>query len=542
MSITGLNVSKKESPTVKLISLANSDPGLRPRFSLALANLASAIRNDVAGEVSQHDQQLCDKDHIIQEIDSDRPDIIGISVPFGTHEVFSTLLQRIQNIPNYTPLIVLGGSLATLNVNHYLEQNGDVIVCVGRGEVTMKDIIELWGGKRTLEEVRNIKFAGTDGGIVRGKRDWTSPNLDLDLTLLDDTLDANGVFVGEMSSGCQASCSFCPRGAKGLWTSSSNDQLERLLENLQPYYEQRPSISRFISFADEDLFGPDDKNVDRRVVNIFSLLNQYGFSAYVNSRIDNVFRPDRDKDWHTRRIETWKTLTDLGLTRCFVGVESGVESQLSRFNKGVTVEQNTIGLRILSLCEIPVHLGFITFDPLMTLDELVAAYEYQCRTDILLPGDAALDANEIYQTAVSGEIHSPDPLYRKIRFTLGDMKTLQHSKYLGMVKKEGLARSYDLNSGAFDVQYMDARIGLVVKYIRTWKKLVRGLHASWIFTNKSHKQVQQSLYQDFGFDLLGKLIQVIMDNEVDSEEMDNAFSSIVELQLDDLRRSCSVAA
>ena len=96
MSITGLNVSKKESPTVKLISLANSDPGLRPRFSLALANLASAIRNDVAGEVSQHDQQLCDKDHIIQEIDSDRPDIIGISVPFGTHEVFSTLLQRIR--------------------------------------------------------------------------------------------------------------------------------------------------------------------------------------------------------------------------------------------------------------------------------------------------------------------------------------------------------------------------------------------------------------------------------------------------------------
>ena len=73
------------------------------------------------------------------------------------------------------------------------------------------------------------------------------------------------------------------------------------------------------------------------------------------------------------------------------GVESGVDSILERFNKETTGDQNALAIRTLSALGVPTRFTYITFDHLMTLEELKATYAFQGRTDLLLRPHAAPD-------------------------------------------------------------------------------------------------------------------------------------------------------
>lgn len=77
----------------------------------------------------------------------------------------------------------------------------------------------------------------------------------------------------------------------------------------------------------------------------------------------------------------WRTLCERGLRRCLFGVESGVSSILRRFNKETTSDQNALAIRTLSALA---RYTYITFDHLMTAEELLATHAFQARTDLLL--------------------------------------------------------------------------------------------------------------------------------------------------------------
>ena len=79
------------------------------------------------------------------------------------------------------------------------------------------------------------------------------------------------------------------------------------------------------------------------------------------------------------------------------GVESGVDSILERFNKETTGYQNALAIRTLSALGVPTRFTYITFDQLMTLEELKATYAFQGRTDLLLRPMPHLSAEEIVQ-------------------------------------------------------------------------------------------------------------------------------------------------
>jgi len=63
-------------------------------------------------------------------------------------------------------------------------------------------------------------------------------------------------------------------------------------------------------------------------------------------------------------------LKEAGLTRVFIGVESGTERGLLTFNKRTTVAQNVNALATLDKLGIGYKIGFIFFDPYTTFEEL----------------------------------------------------------------------------------------------------------------------------------------------------------------------------
>ena len=75
-------------------------------------------------------------------------------------------------------------------------------------------------------------------------------------------------------------------------------------------------------------------------------------------------------------------LKEAGLRSLFLGIESGSDSQLRRYCKGVTAEQSVEAIELLTKLGIEQDIGYIIFDPLVTVDELMQTVEFLERCNL----------------------------------------------------------------------------------------------------------------------------------------------------------------
>jgi hypothetical protein len=508
-------------PTVKLVALYHPEVFPLPRLALGISDIARAVRRQMIGQVNLCDMQLGKNlEDVFVEIQRERPDIIGISATFGQQDILEALLGRLGDMGQYRPQLVLGGSLAALNAKLILERYPHVFIAMGPGEATMCDVVRHFIGEIANCEITDVLLINADGRQLRTDRlnnreyDEALPELDL----LDETLGRNGVMQLESSRGCSYACSFCPREHKGIWVGDSPATLKHILPELDSAYRKRPGIARKIFLVDEEFIGyrPDDEAL-QRAEGVCRTLKDYGFRFETSSRIDQVYRTNRDRTWHTRRIAFWRKLSRDGLDRCLFGVESGVDSILARFNKKTSSHQNVQALRILSACGVPRRCTYITFDPMMSMDELIETYQFQARRDILLAPLSQLSEAEIFDGIHDDEFireHALNqPFFKEISYMLVSMECLIGSPYLTEVEKRGLAGANNLAMGRREASYVEPLIGQFSYYSQCW--IDRNF--SFDYTLKSVEKIAQSgvreLVRDFrnlikekSFELLGKMI------------------------------------
>lgn len=188
--------------------------------------------------------------------------------------------------------------------------------------------------------------------------------------------------------------------------------------------------------------------------------------------MDQVARLDQGLDWHAGRAQMWRTLVQRGLRRMLFGVESGVDSILERFAKETTGQQNALAIRTLSALGVPTRFTYITFDHLMTLEELKASYDWQGRTDLLLrplphltPAQIARgvrDEDFVAKTAAGAPLHSA------ISYMLVSMECLIGAAYTRKVQAAGLAGTARPSMGRVDARFADWRIGVASHWAQSW--------------------------------------------------------------------------
>jgi hypothetical protein len=161
-------------------------------------------------------------------------------------------------------------------------------------------------------------------------------------------------------------------------------------------------------------------------------------------------------------MQFWSDIVDAGLDRCLFGVESGVASILKRFNKKTTPRQNAQAIRVLSALDVPIRATYITFDQLMTMDELVDSYVFLGRRDLLLRPSSFSNYGELYDIVTSDDASrehaSGKPFYSQVSYMLVTMEALIGSKYLTYVEEAGLAGEYKLSMGCRKARFIDPRI------------------------------------------------------------------------------------
>lgn len=468
-------IERLDRPRVRLVALYHPENFPLPRFALGIGDIARSLRKQMIGDVQLSDMQLgASSIDIVNDVLKEQPDIVAISATFGQNDLLDEVLQSLSGTDGYDPLIVVGGSLAVLNAEALLQKFPKLVVATAAGELTMCEIVRHFWGELPLSEVSGIAYM-SDGVVMRTPR-ISNRNFDdimPDLDLLEPILQQSGVMQLESSRGCSYACSFCPRDHKGIWTGGAPEELDRLLPDIALAYDRHPEISRKIFFVDEEFLGyRTDAAVAGRALGVAAALKAHGFRFETNARIDQVYRLTRDKAWHVERMRLWKALVENGLDRCLFGIESGVDSILERFNKKTTSEQNVQGLRILSACKIPRRCTYITFDPLMSMEELIGTYRFQGRKDLLLK-----DLRHIPEGELFDGIHDPTfvaihglgrPFYEQISYMLVSMECLIGSKYLAEVEHAGLAGEINLNMGRREARYRDPAIGLMSECSQRW--------------------------------------------------------------------------
>ncbi|MGW9212337.1 B12-binding domain-containing radical SAM protein [Embleya sp. NPDC055664] len=573
LSLAAVNqhaIHRLARPRVLLVALYHPEHFPLPRFPLGISDLARAARRSLLGDVRLMDMQLgATLDGIVAEIREGRPDILGISATFGQHDLMIRLLDTVSTLPD-PPRVIAGGSLTARNEALLLDRYPDLLIGRGAGESTIADLIAHWHDDLTLDRVRGIGYVGAsrgNGTMIIGRQGPhrhtpASPNRLRDdflpeLDLLDATLRSHGVVQLEASRGCTNFCSFCPRAHKGQWAGGEPADLPWMLDEIDTVFRRHPSVSRTLYLVDEEFIGRGADAVPRALATA-SVLHDADFAWETSCRVDQVVHPGREVGWHAERAAMWRTLVQRGLRRCLFGVESGVDSILTRFNKETTGEQNALAIRTLSALGVPTRYTYITFDHLMTLAELEATHAFQGRTDLLLRPQPHLTPEQIVDAvrdrAFVDANSTGRPFHSGISYMLVSMECLIGAAYTHQVAKAGLAGAVRPSMGRRDAEFADWRIGLC----STWAQLWIDRNFAFDYTLKSLEKVldgdprravrrARSVIKNSAYTVLGGMLDAARETgqtrtPAARDLLDDRLRRLVDAELSLLQRRMAVAA
>lgn len=476
-------------PALVLVNPCVLDNFPVPRLNLSTAYLASHIRKSDRGRVTILDMQLgLTVEDVVAQTLAARPHLVGISVSFGQLGVARQIASRLR-ARNPRVGLVFGNVVAALGADQILSEFPDSVVATGQGEITMAELCDWVSGKCDLSDVAGISYV--EQGALRS----TLPrkfNIDELPPPALDTLPGlrrlSGALTAEFSRGCQyGACTFCPRDHKARgWQGMSAPTMLRHFEALSNA-ARTAGLRNHIFLADEEFVGREMAGLEvKRIVDFAQgLLNVNNTTSWdTEARVDQVYRPDRDLDWHVSRLRMWDLCHQAGLERLFMGIESGSEAQLRRYGKGSTINQNLMAIRLLSGLGIPLRFGFITFDPLMEgLGDLKANLRFLGRTDAFLKPDVSLAGNyEGMHAAAHDESYVRQhavgvPIYSGVSYMGATLEVLLRSPYHQMVlnferetgrKLIRTDKPVDLNMARYEVAYADPLIGHIAEASQRW--------------------------------------------------------------------------
>ena len=319
-------------------------------------------------------------------LSDEEPDIIAVSTHINTWKrwdsFYKVFVSYSENANKHIALVI-GGIIATYEYDHLLQCYPDVICSIGEGEESILSICQLYEVSKNysqfleaLEEQNcpNLVFFRKNQRVITRRSiiaDLSKENIEVNHSYLNRIVKSGGLARMEASRGCPwNNCSFCVMKWKydGVkWRPFSLDKVASEIIQLSNIGAE------IIYFTDEDFIAGDYNRLERFI----NIINEYKQNSIINPKLEFVASTsihtilyDQNGEINNS-IYIFKRLKQIGFRSLFVGIESGSETQLKRFCKGISVSEIENALQILRKCDIEPDIGYIIFDPLMDLDELI---------------------------------------------------------------------------------------------------------------------------------------------------------------------------
>lgn len=345
-----------------------------PPLSLGLGYLAAYLRGHgyTCDIFDLSCMRQADPKEIVENFKLHDYEIVGISVYTQTFPV-SRILSYVLKAMNPQISLIFGGPHATAAAGDILRECKEVDFVVRMdGERPLLGIAEQYPDFNKLSHISGLSYRDrqTEKPI---HKPLSEQSLDLDNLPFPLRSAKNGgtptfsyYCEGEQvrklaimvvsTRGCPYQCSFCI-----ISSSRCHTYKQRSAKSVLSEVETLMSVYNFnhLWFVDANFLLDSG-----RALAIARGLREID----KNLTWSCTGRPDNIVQSRSAVVE----LSKLGLVSVEVGIESGADSVLRRWNKGVTANINAEAISILKECGISIGLDFIMFDHLTTREELEA--------------------------------------------------------------------------------------------------------------------------------------------------------------------------
>lgn len=378
----------------------------------------SAVLKAKGHDVSVSDGSIEDFNTILNKLQKEKPEIVGIS---ALTFLWNRAKKMAKEIKKLLPeaFIVIGGPHPTFYGRRCLEESADIdAVIVGEGEETMLKLAENFSN-HAFKKINGL-IHRSNGKIIQNPLRPLITNLDkipfparelIDIT--DYVPSANEYKVLPTtnimgSRGCPFQCIYCSKISGRVARFRSPENIIAEMEELVNKYKVKG-----IAFHD-DIFTANRK----LVLDFISLLKQSGLDILwsVNARVNTVNK------------ELLKKMSDAGCWKIFYGAESMLQKNLDVLKKGTTVQQIFDAIKWSKDAGIEVEASFIfgipgeTYeDALKTIDLIKKLNPDYAKFFVLtpLPGTELYDNVDRYGKLLSNNFD--DMTTHKVIFTPNTM-------------------------------------------------------------------------------------------------------------------------
>lgn len=321
---------------------------------------------DIDIEVLDGDFHNINDDDIFARTVKAKPKIIGFSPFQNTMERIISLIKRIKNKLPET-IIILGGVHASITAIDIMRDIPEVnYIIKGEAEVSLPKLV------LTLLKIENTSFTDIDGLVYRSNENIVEnnasvfPNLDLLPNLGLPQIPVTNEIALVTSRGCVSNCSFCctPYYMKLTGNSKFRHQSsEKVFKDITEIIQSSENKEISIYFPDSDFLGLNDKTIERASkIADYILLNNIKIEIKLACQAKAIVKAG---------IDFWKKMRKAGLTIIFCGFEAGSDEDLAYYNKSSSVNDALKAYKILSECNICLHIGFIMFNPYSNKEKLL---------------------------------------------------------------------------------------------------------------------------------------------------------------------------
>lgn len=321
-------------------------------FPLGLGYIA-AVLQDIGHKVEVIDINAYrwNPEQVEEKIKNIDFDVVGIGAIVTVYKYVKWLIAILKN---YHPAkeIIIGGSVGTSIPRIILEKTEADIVCIGEGEDTIVEVVDVLQAKKNLDGIEGIWFKGKNDKIYRNPP--RSPIEDLnrvpfpswDLFPMDIYLknpvgapnknkwinggidDSAGLSINiSATRGCPYKCIYCYHDFMGQGYRYRPS--ENIVEEIKVLSE-RYGVG-YIHFIDDEFVLNKDFCYDfcKAMKSEFGRKITWGCSGRVNLMTEDLIA----------------TMKDAGCVLIGYGIESGSQKMLDVMKKGVTVQQAKQAIR-----------------------------------------------------------------------------------------------------------------------------------------------------------------------------------------------------
>ncbi|MBE0448241.1 MAG: radical SAM protein [Actinobacteria bacterium] len=314
---------------------------------------------------------------ILKEIETYKPEFAGVySTAFGWSKAKKTAAD-IKRLDRQIFTCAGGPYPVAAQEQCLLDEGADAIdaVVTGEGELAVPELLERLQQGESLDGVDGVIYRDSNGIVKNPPRPLIS---DLDSIpfpareLLGDknlyipppaTYRRKPVAVMMTSRGCNRRCIYCFQLDKKRKSGIRYRSVENVLDEIELCIKQGFREIKFI----DDTFAADYDRAMHIAQEIKS--RQLDFTWFVSACVNQVDKP------------LLKEFKEAGCWAILMGAESGVQKNLNKIKKGITLEQTKKAVREAKEVGLKVITPFIFGIPGETFEEGLRTIEFACELD-----------------------------------------------------------------------------------------------------------------------------------------------------------------